>query len=346
MKNNVKYTVLPRVCALLCALVLLLTAMAVPAAAASNSGYVTWTYDETADTLTAYFPATDTETVYVRYGDHPRLRYDPLDDFVYNKTLKIDGVTHRIHAPAMRSETVVVINPQGDYRIYVTKTQKQRLDNLLDMRTATPSLTYTEDDEIRYSDMSKSFMTGLRDLKDDSEVQRLTGSLHEFRYAPRYELWAYDKDDYLAANVGMLFDLAGEMYYLDVFDLPASAFAEDGTLVPSESVTVTLYRLPKKMETNAYDAVWDAYSGWYETDYETSISSGDMMSEDEVSAALVYLSVIVPGILLPIAPFVLGLTLPHSRKQGYKKRWYLLTILGGAWMLMGILLLVLMIVAL
>ena len=53
-------------------------------------------------------------------------------------------------------------------------------------------------------------------------------------------------------------------------------------------------------------------------------------------------TVIILGIVCPIAPVTLGLCLPHARNLGRKKRWYVLTAAGGVWLAMGILLLVLM----
>ena len=236
MKLNMKHSVLPRLLALVFALTLLLTAAVTPASAAERD-YTRWEYDPASDTLTATFSDGDTE-VYVRYGEPSRLRFLPLDDFIYKNTVKIGDVTYRVHAPRLGAETVVLTDPNDGYRIYVTRSQEKSLDTLLGLENLAPALTYFEYGKLKYADMSKGFMRDLRKLKTDGETLR--GSLHEFRYAPRYELWGYDDDEYLSANLGMLFDLAGEMYYLDVLELPDSAFDESGALLPSESLTVTL----------------------------------------------------------------------------------------------------------
>ncbi len=342
MKLNMKHSVLPRLLALVFALTLLLTAAVTPASAAERD-YTRWEYDPASDTLTATFSDGDTE-VYVRYGEPSRLRFLPLDDFIYKNTVKIGDVTYRVHAPRLGAETVVLTDPNDGYRIYVTRSQEKSLDTLLGLENLAPALTYFEYGKLKYADMSKGFMRDLRKLKTDGETLR--GSLHEFRYAPRYELWGYDDDEYLSANLGMLFDLAGEMYYLDVLELPDSAFDESGALLPSESLTVTLYRLPEELADDAYRAVSQAYTAWFDTETESISSDTGYPSSDDASTAFIYFTVAFLGIAVPIAPLVLGLCLPHSAKQGYKKRWYLLAIFGGAWMLLGILVLVMMIVAL
>ena len=42
------------------------------------------------------------------------------------------------------------------------------------------------------------------------------------------------------------------------------------------------------------------------------------------------------GILLPIAPLVMGLVLPHSQKRGYPKYWYALAIAAALWIFFAI----------
>ena len=180
----------------------------------------------------------------------------------------------------------------------------------------------------------------------DPEAETLTDTLHGLRYAPRYELWLYDNDEMIAVNRGYLFDLAGDMYFIPAGDIPISALDENGQILPREGVTVTLYRVPDDWQQDSYNAVYRA-STHYLWGVESEAGSGNnTLTGDPAPVEFVYFTIAILGIAVPIAPLVLGLCLPHSAKQGHKKRWYLLTIFGGAWMLLGILVLVMMIVAL
>jgi YD repeat-containing protein len=89
MKHNMKYSVLPRLLALVFALALLL-ALAVTPVAAAKGDFTEWVYDAAARTLTATFPDGDTE-VYYRVEDTIQLRYDPAYAFEYRNTVSIDG---------------------------------------------------------------------------------------------------------------------------------------------------------------------------------------------------------------------------------------------------------------
>ena len=106
----------------------------------------------------------------------------------------------------------------------------------------------------------------------------------------------------------------------------------------------------KEAEQDAYYHIYtasthDRWSVEHEGGYMGGLFDPDLSDED-LPVGLVYFTIAFLGIIAPIAPLVLGLCLPHSAKQGYKKRWYLLAYLGGAWMVMGVVLLVVMIVAL
>ena len=74
---------------------------------------------------------------------------------------------------------------------------------------------------------------------------------------------------------------------------------------------------------------------------------GDILdTPDSTTKGMTYATVIILGLVLPIAPITLGLCLPHSKKLGYKKRWYLLTALGGAWLVLGALVLIMTLIVL
>lgn len=332
-----------RLSPLLLALTLLLSCFVLPIAAEDTNRYTAWSYDPVTDTLTATFPEGD-EVRYIRY-DHTRLRYDEQPNYLYNAAVMIDGIEYCVYTSFRKDETLMLVDGNGNCLIYVTEPCKQELEEFLtEQQHTTTRLCYKVGDHYRVKGMGKSFHKEMRRLIENPATETLTDTLYGLRYAPRYELWAQvNNNDVLSVNVGFLFDLAGEMYYLNVFDLPDSAYAEDGSLKPSEDITVTLCRLPDEQAENAYEAVYNAIVPYTSESIERE--NRDALN-DIPPQAFTYFTVILLGILLPIVPLILGLCLPHSKKQGYRKRWYLLAILGGVWMLLGILLLVLLIVAL
>ena len=345
MKHNMKYSVLPRLLALVFALALLLATAVTPVAAAKG-GFTEWTYDAASRTLTATFPNGKTET-YLRVEDSIYLRYDPAYDFEYRNTANIDGHAYDVYAAEEGGDVLAAVNAAGEWVFFATAEEMKKVEAMYTQEgTKVTSLTYLRMDEYQHYDMDKRFLWVLYELLSDPEAETLTDTLHGLRYAPRYELWLYDRDEMIAVNRGYLFDLAGDMYFIPAGDIPAAALDENGQILPREGVTVTLYRVPDDWQQDSYNAVYRA-STHYLWGVESEAGSGNnTLTGDPAPVEFVYFTIAILGIAVPIAPLVLGLCLPHSAKQGYKKRWYLLAIFGGAWMLLGILVLVMMIVAL
>lgn len=345
MKHNMKYSVLPRLLALVFALALLLTTAVTPVAAAKGD-FTEWTYDAAARTLTATFPNGKTET-YLRMEASIHLRYDPAYDFEYRNTATIDGHAYDVYAAEEGGDVLAAVNAAGEWIFFATEEEMKKVEAMYTQEgTKVTSLSFLQMDEYRHYDMDKKFLWVLYELLSDPEAETLTDTLHGLRYAPRYELWLYDRDEMIAVNRGYLFDLAGDMYFIPAGDIPAAALDENGQILPREGVTVTLYRVPDDWQQDSYNAVYRA-STHYLWGVESEAGSGNnTLTGDPAPVEFVYFTIAILGIAVPIAPLVLGLCLPHSAKQGYKKRWYLLAIFGGAWMLLGILVLVMMIVAL
>ena len=350
MKKLMKYAILPRALVLLLALTLAVTASVLPAAAATEKVYTEWAYDEATKTLTATFPDGDTE-VYYRVEDSIHLRCDPDYSYVFHNSVRIGGIPHDVYAMGKGGDTLALSDTGENWLFFVTEEQMKEVEQLYDAKdSCRVTLSYDEADNHLHRTMDKDFLKDLRKLTADPEAETLTDTLYGLRYAPRYELWLYDESNMVAVNEGFLFDLAGEMYYASVRDLPTAALDGEGKLVPSQNVTVTLYRLTEEMEEAAYYAVYTASTHYrWSVEYEGGYLGGliePTIPDEDLPVALVYFTIAFLGIILPIAPLVLGLCLPHSAKQGYQKRWYLLAYLSGAWMVMGVVLLVAMIVAL
>ncbi len=350
MKKLMKYAILPRALVLLLALTLAVTASVLPAAAATEKVYTEWVYDEATKTLTATFPDGDTE-VYYRVEDSIHLRCDPDYSYVFHNSVRIGGIPHDVYAMGKGGDTLALSDTGENWLFFVTEEQMKEVEQLYDAKdSCRVTLSYDEADNHLHRTMDKDFLKDLRKLTADPEAETLTDTLYGLRYAPRYELWLYDESNMVAVNEGFLFDLAGEMYYASVRDLPTAALDGEGKLIPSRDVTVTLYRLTEEMEEAAYYAVYTASTHYrWSVEYEGGYLGGliePTIPDEDLPVALVYFTIAFLGIILPIAPLVLGLCLPHSAKQGYQKRWYLLAYLSGAWMVMGVVLLVAMIVAL
>lgn len=346
MKLNMKKCVLPRLVALAFTLVLLLTATVTPVAA--QSSFTDWVYNAATETLTATFPDGDTETYY-RVEDSTHLRRDPNYAYKYLRKVCIELIDYEIYAAEERGESLALQDREGNWLFFVTKERKEELDSIFEGKKGSVSLSFflPQAKAYRHYEYSKNILKALDAQITSPDGETVIETLRDLRYAPRYELWVYDEDGMVAYNYGYVLDLAGEAYYLPMSELPASALDQDGSILPLESVTVTLYPFPSDKQEDPLLAVTRASAHYlWSVETEADAVSGFFFAEDDATVAVIYFTIAILGIAVPIAPLVLGLCLPHSAKQGYKKRWYLLAIFGGAWMLLGILVLVMMMVAL
>ena len=55
----------------------------------------------------------------------------------------------------------------------------------------------------------------------------------------------------------------------------------------------------------------------------------------KVNNVFAMISAVIFGYILPIVMFVLGLRLPKTKKYGYMKRWYALSVLAVIWILLS-----------
>lgn len=321
--------------------ILLLTTAILPVSAKEKT--TTWNYDVTSRTLTATFPD-GTTTVYYRVESTPHLRTDPLYSYRYQNTAIIDGNGYTIYSSEWNRDILAAGNGENEWIFFATAERLPEVEALYAGQMVNSiSLSYLDRKEYRHSELKRFILRDLQRLTEDPNAQVLTGTTQHFRYAPHYELWCYDMENMVAVNRGFFFDLEGYVYFIPIEDVPPAALDERGLLLPSEDLSLTLYLVPQEHQDTLLDAIHYAnpYHIWSFTEEEdVSITVMDP------SRGIATVTVVILGILLPIVPLVIGLCFPRSARMGHKKRWYILSILGGAWMLLGILQLVILTMAL
>jgi hypothetical protein len=158
-----------------------------------------------------------------------------------------------------------------------------------------------------------------------------TTEVSALRNAERYDVTAHDKTDTVATVVGAVYHMDGVYYYLGYQGLGNQFFDADGNF-SYRSGSVELVPLDATLTETVEDAIdrldYERVEYEYEGDeYDSSPLFGN--KEDSISAF--WCATVFFGILLPIAPLVIGLVLPHSQKRGYPKYWYVLAITAALW---------------
>ena len=341
MKYTKTYGMILRALSFLLALTLVLGGASLPVLAEAEtdtetSPYMTWAYFSSTGLVNGHDPQTD--TLY-RYSPvtmiSARIRFMPDGYFQYANTIEMeDGMEATVLSPGFGSDFIVV-----DGTLMATNAGKQYLNSLAKYKSGFTEYRLVSDSLSAY--VSEGFYTALQNTDGAASEKH---SLFDLRNTPCYTLLGFDQDRWFGVPVAFIYEMEDGLYYASALYLGEDCYGEEGELLPKSKTYLNLYPLSEEMTAEAYRAIRDVNFRLPHYTYESKSSLMGDPAEGGVTVAIV--SIAVLGILLPAAPITLGLCLPRSQKLGRKKRWYLLAALGGAWLVLGILVLILTIVAL
>lgn len=341
MKYTKTYAMILRALSFLLALILALggASLSVLAEAetdAETSTYMTWAYFPSTSMVNGHDPQTD--TLY-RYSPvtmmSARIRFMPNGYFQYANTVEMeDGMEATVLSPGFGSDFIVV-----NGTLMATNAGKQYLNSLAKYKSGFTEYRLVSDSLSAY--VGEGFYTALKNT--DGAVSE-KHSLFDLRNTPCYTILGFDQDRWFGVPVAFIYEMEDGLYYASALNLGEDCYDKDGELLPKSNTYLNLYPLSEEMTSEAYRAIRNVN---FRLPHYTYESKSSLMGEPaEGGVAIAVVSIAILGILLPAAPISLGLCLPRSQKMGYKKRWYLLAALGGAWLVLGILVLILTLVAL
>jgi len=154
----------------------------------------------------------------------------------------------------------------------------------------------------------------------------------DLSYIDCYEVLGYDGFDCLAYKCGAVYRYDGRLYYVDYSKLDNSYFTSDGYF-SYRSGQVEMHQIGSDSEICSAINVINTEGYYRYTEYNYGDDIYNYIGED-ATGAFFWFGVIFAGYVIPCVPFILGLVLPHTKKHGYTKRWYGLSILSIAWMLL------------
>ena len=334
MKKAMRYTAFFRALILLLAMSLLLGAMALPAGAfdvdAEETEYVTWTHDVY---LKGYDPMTGETRSYSKILNvSSRIHFMPMSYYHYANEAVMVEEAYSVTGNARNGDFLIL----DDGTLMATKEGKDFLSALPAYKRG-----FSE-----YRLLDGTLMTSM-DEETYESIRTLAGegkqscTLFSLRSTTCYPIWGFCEDGWFGVPVAFLFEMEDGLYFASALYLDDDCFTDEGELQPKSGVTLDLYPLGEEATDLAYEQIRRiGYKSPINT-YEAGSFMIDLY-DGTYSAAATYVSVVILGIVLPAAPIAVGLCLPRS---GRGKRWYFLAMLGGAWLVMGILTLVLTILA-
>ena len=180
-----------------------------------------------------------------------------------------------------------------------------------------------------YAYFDEALLTALRTAPVKNTVSY---TLFELKDLHRYEIFGLEGGlswyGYLEAYI---FETEDGLYYATARSIPDSCFGTDAELMPKTTESILLIPLDEELTEQVYSSIANLQNHYPSYDSEEDYLENTYDPEDAVRG-ITLATVIILGIVCPIAPITLGLCLPHAKNLGRKKRWYLLTAAGGLWL--------------
>lgn len=329
-----------RIFAVLACLAMLMGALALPIAALDA---VNWSYSEDQDMIT------DGTNKYYRYENSGYISIYAKEQYIFantisrsDNTISNNIIDYNINAHARDTDVIWLTESVYDDKIcqvYATKEGAERLDKLIKFEEC---VYYLEDDSYRDVKLSEDIATQLTSFYRSTAHKKTTFEVANLKDAQHFIVYAYDQNLAFRREMGSIFYINGNMYFVEYDLLSNDHFTADGKF-SFRSGKVQLAKLPtnlfSQLKKSYIDNVeYNSFQKTYEEDelYESSHDDNYDETSEKIAFGILYSLVCF---VTPLPLFILGLIFPHPRKLGKKKYWYSLTVISGLCILIGIIML-------
>lgn len=316
-----------RLAALLLCLILSANLLCAPAFAAEKAAddekAVDWELSEDSLTLKGGSKA------YFYYDIYLDSEYflNPLSVYEYNKEIRYekDGYTYylTVYSYARGGDIVWLESNYGEvFAVYVTDEGKLIADKFMNGEHSSARLF---DGLGRCSPISEEIFAKLNRAYGTEEA-RFHIDVTELRDLDKYEIYVSDSTDTLTYTYGIIYDNMGTLIYVEHKDLPNNSFTADGFFSYRKgSVEATI--LVRDTEADIL-AVIEGLE-YPKVEYDSEKNNAFL----GIVAFLLIACIAVVGFVAPIALGILGICLARSKKAGYPKHWYILSVTALVWLI-------------
>ena len=270
----------------------------------------------------------------------PTIYGEAMNLYVYYNNVENDWIrevaddeyaTATVYAPYYDSE-IVFLSIFGEWYLYATPAGKAEMDAFASGRSTNYFLRVKSHES---APLDPSVVTSM-EVARAKDGNKRTEEVVNLKTAHRFDVIVYDSTYTHAYTVGAVYRLEdGRDYYLHYLSLGNQHFDADGNFsYRSGSVELTL--LDEEISAKL-DGVGENITPWY-----TNYTYEDEM--ELVAPAPVFWTLYVLFVMgMPLALLIVGLAMARSKKRGYPKYWYILSIIAALWLLAAILLMILLI---
>lgn len=297
---------------------------------AQDDFYTTWEYVSSTGGIDATFPDGSTIAYTPAENLTNRIRAFRFNRFYYENPVEYGKLRITVEAPAYASDFLYL--DKEDLHLASREGQK----TLRKLSSGEGVSRYIISMGSAYTATVSSLL--LDDLSELDPSSATTCTLFELKDVNRYEIFGMEAGNCYGVLLGYVFETEEGLFYADVSDLPDSCFSANAELLPKTTNTLRLVPLTQEVSDAFYKRVGDLSLTTPVYKYEPEISTNKV---EGGYLGMAYATVILLGLLLPVAPTVVGFVLAH--KTAHRKRWHLLSILGILWMILGAALLVMLI---
>ena len=270
----------------------------------------------------------------------PNIYEEAWNLYVYYNEVESDWIeevasskyaTATVYAPYPDSE-IVFLDIYGEWYLYATPTGKAEMDAFAGGHSTN---YFLRSEPYVSAPLPSDVMTSM-EVARAKDGNKRTEEVVNLQNAHRFDVIVHDSTYTYAYTVGAVYRLEdGRDYYLHFLSLGNQHFDAEGNFsYRSGSVELTLLDEAISAELDRTEALMmEHYTiRSYEDDIELIIPE---------TAFWVLYVLFVMG--MPFALLIVSLAMARSKKRGYPKYWYILSIIAALWLLAAILLMIMLI---
>jgi hypothetical protein len=301
---------------------------------AQDDFYTTWEYVSSTGGIDATFPDGSTIAYTPAENLTNRIRAFRFNRFYYENPVEYGKLRITVEAPAYASDFLYL--DKEDLHLASREGQK----TLRKLSSGEGVSRYIISMGSAYTATVSSLL--LSDLSELDSSAATTYTLFDLKDVNRYEIFGMEGSGYYGVLLGYVFETEEGLFYADASDLPDTCFSANAELLPKTTNTISLVPLTQEVSDDCYKRISSLSLQPPSYEYESEYFVDHIGNTDDVALGMAYATVILLGILLPVAPTVAGFVAAHKSSR---KRWRLLSFMGILWMILGVILLILLIAA-
>lgn len=280
---------------------------------------------------------------FLYYGENAYEYYDadytlypiPKEIYGFDQQLFYGGTIEKSNV----SENGIVWVDFGGIDFYATKDAKSKLDAF--MKGDIGGFLLSNENDVYFNAVLEETTAESIITAYDGGFKTRRVSVKDLENVETYHVLAIDKSETLAYIYGAIYLVGAEYCFVDYTKLGNQYFDADGNF-SYRSGTVEVEALSADLASEVRKTINSIEDNYPTYVWEDSVNDPYDMDIfwDEASAIVAFwVCYVLAGFILPIPFIIVGLVFPRSRKKGYPKYWYILSMIAGLWLVLAAVLL-------